>query len=132
MNASWPVEIVNTGTELLFGSVVNTHLAYLGQQLFSLGLRVNRQTTIPDGLAIADVIREAASRCRLILITGGLGPTSDDLTREIVAELTGRSLRFDERVFSRIEARFAQRGLRLSDPIKRQAYVPEGSTVLPN
>ena len=132
MSAEWPVEIVNTGTELLFGSVVNTHLAYLGQQLFSLGLRVNRQTTIPDGLAIADVIREAASRSRLILITGGLGPTSDDLTREIVAELTGRSLRFDERVFSRIEARFAQRGLRLSDPIKRQAYVPEGSTVLPN
>ncbi len=50
MSAAWSVEVINTGTELLFGSVVNTHLAYLGQQLFSLGLRVDRQTTVPDGL----------------------------------------------------------------------------------
>jgi nicotinamide-nucleotide amidase len=132
MSARWSVEIVNTGTELLFGSVVNTHLAYLGQQLFSMGLRINRQTTAPDGLAIADVVRDAASRCRLLLITGGLGPTSDDLTREIVAEMTGRSLHFDESIFSRIAAHFDRRGLSLSEPIKRQAYVPEGSIVLPN
>ena len=62
MSAAWSVEVINTGTELLFGSVVNTHLAYLGQQLFSLGLRVDRQTTVPDGLAIADAIRAATSR----------------------------------------------------------------------
>jgi nicotinamide-nucleotide amidase len=132
MNASWPVEIINTGTELLFGSVINTHLAYLGQQLFSLGLRVDRQTTVPDGRGIADVVREAASRCRLIVVTGGLGPTSDDLTREVVAELTGRALRFDESVFSRIEAHVTKRGFRLVEAIKRQAYIPEGATVLPN
>lgn len=132
MNASWPVEIINTGTELLFGSVVNTHLAYLGQQLFSLGLRIDRQTTIPDGLAIADVIREAASRCRLMLITGGLGPTSDDVTREVVAELTGRALRLNESIFSVIEAHVTKRGFRFTDAIKRQAYIPEGATVLPN
>jgi len=132
MSASWPVEIINTGTELLFGSVVNTHLAYLGLQLFSLGLRVDRQTTVPDGLAIADVVREAASRSRLVIITGGLGPTSDDVTREVVAELTGRTLRFDESVFSKIEAHVLKRGFRFSDAIKRQAYVLEGATVLPN
>ncbi|HYZ73586.1 MAG TPA: molybdopterin-binding protein, partial [Chthoniobacterales bacterium] len=68
------VELINTGTELLFGSVVNTHLAFLGQELFSLGLRITRQTTVPDGYAIRDAILEAAQRCRLILITGGLGP----------------------------------------------------------
>jgi len=132
MSASWSVEIVNTGTELLFGSVVNTHLAYLGQQLFSLGLRVDRQTTVPDGLAIADVVREATSRSQLVIITGGLGPTSDDVTREVVAELTGRTLRFDESVFARIEAHVLKRGFHFSDAIKRQAYVLEGATVLPN
>src|SRR6201989_1376573 len=88
------VELINTGTELLFGSVVNTHLAFLGQQLFSLGLRITRQTTVPDGYAIRDAILEAAQRCRLMLITGGLGPTTDDVTREIVAELTGRPLEY--------------------------------------
>src|SRR5260370_17767579 len=78
MSASWPVEIVNTGTELLFGSVVNTHLAYLGQQLFSLGLRIDRQTTVPDGLAIVDVVREATSRSQLVIITAGCVPPPPD------------------------------------------------------
>jgi nicotinamide-nucleotide amidase len=132
MSAAWPVGVINTGTELLFGSVVNTHLAYLGQQLFSLGLRVDRQTTVPDGLAIADAIRAATSRSRLVIVTGGLGPTSDDVTREVVAELTGRRLQFDESVFSKIEAHVLERGLHLSDAIKRQAYILEGATILPN
>jgi competence/damage-inducible protein CinA-like protein len=132
MSASWPVEVINTGTELLFGSVVNTHLAYLGQQLFSLGLRVDRQTTVPDGLAIADAVREATLRSRLVIITGGLGPTSDDVTREVVAELTERTLRVDGTVLSKIEAHVVKRGFCFSDAIKRQAYVIEGATVLSN
>jgi nicotinamide-nucleotide amidase len=126
------VELINTGTELLFGSVVNTHLSFLGQQLFSLGLRISRQTTVPDGYAIRDAILEAARRCQLILITGGLGPTTDDVTREIVAELTGRSLEYDETIFAKIKERFERRGLKLTDPISRQAYVPKGAQVLPN
>src|ERR1700741_5005463 len=125
-------ELINTGTELLFGSVVNTHLAFLGQQLFSLGLRITRQTTVPDGDTIRDAILEAAPRCQLVLITGGLGPTTDDVTREIVAELTGRSLEYDETIFAKIRERFEKRGLRLTDPISRQAYVPKGAQVLPN
>jgi nicotinamide-nucleotide amidase len=112
--------------------VVNTDLAYLGQQLFALGLRVDRQTTVPDGFTIADVVREAASRSRLVIITGGLGPTSDDVTRELLAELTGRALRFDETVFARIEAHVLKRGFRFSDAIKRQAHILEGASVLPN
>jgi nicotinamide-nucleotide amidase len=126
------VEVITTGTELLFGSVINTHLAFLGQQLFSLGLRISRQTTVPDGDAIRDAIVEAAPRCQLILITGGLGPTTDDITREIVAELAGRPLEYDESIFARIKERFQKRGLRLTDPISRQAYVPRGAQVLPN
>jgi nicotinamide-nucleotide amidase len=132
MTPSDTAEVITTGTELLFGSVVNTHLAFLGQQLFSLGLRISRQTTVPDGYAIRDAILEAAARSRLILITGGLGPTTDDVTREIVADLAGRPLEYDESIFAKIRERFEKRGLRLTDPISRQAYVPRGAQVLPN
>jgi len=132
MTPSDTAEVITTGTELLFGSVVNTHLAFLGQQLFSLGLRISRQTTVPDGYAIRDAILEAAARSRLILITGGLGPTTDDVTREIVADLAGRPLEYDGSIFAKIRERFEKRGLRLTDPISRQAYVPRGAQVLPN
>ena len=132
MNSSALLEVINTGTELLFGSVVNTHLPYLGQQLFSIGLRVQRQVTVPDGASIGEAIVEARERSDILLVTGGLGPTSDDLTREIVAELTGRELVYHEEIFSPIRERFEQRGIRMSDRIKRQAYVPKGATVLVN
>jgi nicotinamide-nucleotide amidase len=126
------VEVLNTGTELLFGSVINTHLSFLGQQLFPLGLRVQRQVTVPDGDAIRDAILESAARCDMILVTGGLGPTSDDITREIVSELTSRPLRYDDHIFQKIRERFARRGLKMTDRISRQANVPEGAAVLPN
>jgi len=126
------VEVLNTGTELLFGSVINTHLSFLGQRLFPLGLRVQRQMTVPDGDAIRDAILESATRSDLILVTGGLGPTSDDITREIVAELTRRPLRYDDSIFQKIKERFDRRGLKLTNRISRQAYVPEGAAVLPN
>jgi competence/damage-inducible protein CinA-like protein len=126
------VEVLNTGTELLFGSVINTHLSFLAQQLFPLGLRVQRQLTLPDGDSIRDAIMEAAIRCDIILVTGGLGPTSDDITREIVAELTGRPLQYDDSIFHKIRERFERRGLKMTDRTSRQAYVPEGAAVLPN
>lgn len=126
------IEVLNTGTELLFGSVINTHLSFLAQQLFPLGMRVQRQLTLPDGDSIRDAVVESATRCDIILMTGGLGPTSDDVTREIVAELTGRPLLYDDSIFQRIKERFDRRGLKMTDRISRQAYVPEGATVLPN
>src|SRR6202035_2726432 len=126
------VEILNTGTELLFGSVINTHLSFLAQQLFPIGLRVQWQSTIPDGDAIRDAITESARRCDVILVTGGLGPTTDDITREIVSELTGRPLRYDDSIFQKISERFRKRGIKMTDRTARQAYVPEGAAVLPN
>ena len=81
------MEIINTGTELLLGAVLNTHGAWLGQQLMGLGLREERQMTVPDGDAIREALAEAAQRADIVILTGGLGPTSDDLTREITAEL---------------------------------------------
>lgn len=126
------LEVVNTGTELLLGKVVNTHAAFFGQELFKLGLRIQRQTTIPDGAEIRTVLAEAFPRCDAILVTGGLGPTSDDITREVVAEMLGRPLHLDGGVLATIHEMFRVRGLRQNASNDRQALVPEGAVVLEN
>lgn len=126
------VEVINTGTELLLGNVINTHLGYLGRQLFKLGLRIDRQTTVPDGLAIREILIEAIPRCEILLVTGGLGPTSDDLTREITAELLNRPLQESAEVMQAMEDLCRSRGVNFRESMKRQALVPEGAEVLPN
>ncbi len=126
------LEVVNTGTELLLGKVVNTHAAFFGQELFKLGLRIQRQTTIPDGDGIRTVLGECFPRCDVILVTGGLGPTSDDLTREAVSGMLGRELRLDPGVLATIREMFRTRGLRQNRSNDRQAMVPEGAVVLEN
>ncbi len=126
------VEVLNTGTELLLGSVVNTHAAWLGRQLFPLGLRLTRQTTVPDGAAIRDALLEAFPRCDVLLVTGGLGPTTDDITRELVAELLARPLHADAEVLRAIEERCARRRFPFQERMRRQTMVPAGATVLPN
>ena len=126
------VEVINTGTELLLGNVINTHLGYLGRQLFKLGLRIERQSTVPDGLAIRDMLAEAIPRSDLLLVTGGLGPTSDDLTREIAAELLRRPLRESPAVMQAMQELCRNRGVTFRESMKRQAQVPEGAEVLPN
>lgn len=126
------VEVINTGTEILLGNVINTHLAFLGQELFKLGLRVERQTCVPDGPAIREALAESFGRAEIVLVTGGLGPTSDDLTRDLSAELLGRALAVDAGALEAIAAYFARLGKPLNDHIRRQALAPAGSTVLPN
>jgi nicotinamide-nucleotide amidase len=127
------VEVINTGTELLLGQVVNTHLAYFGEQLFELELRVERQVCVPDGDAIEAALEEASGRAEVVIITGGLGPTSDDLTREITAGLFGAELSLDEKVLEHIEERFRRRAGRVMPPEnRRQAMVPRGAEVLWN
>jgi nicotinamide-nucleotide amidase len=126
------VEIINTGTELLLGEVTNTHLGYLAQSLFGLGLRVERQITVPDGVAIAEAFEDAMGRSELILVTGGLGPTSDDITRDAAAEAFGKTLIFHPEILEGIAARFASRKYPMNDLQKSQAMVPEGGVVLEN
>jgi nicotinamide-nucleotide amidase len=126
------VEVLNTGTELLLGSVINTHAAYLGQSLFPLGLRLTRQTTVPDGGAIRDAMIEAFDRCDVLLVTGGLGPTTDDITREVAAELLGLRLFPDAKILRSIQERCSRRGFQFQERMARQTMVPEGATVLPN
>jgi nicotinamide-nucleotide amidase len=126
------VVVINTGTELLLGDVVNTHLAFIGGEIFSLGLRVERQVSVPDGTAIRDALGENLGRAEIIFVTGGLGPTTDDITREITAELLGLKLVPDPVLAESITERLRSRGIRLTDRILRQAQVPDGARVLPN
>lgn len=126
------VVVINTGTELLLGDVLNSHLSFIAREIFPLGLRIDRQITVPDGEAIRDAITESLGRADIIFVTGGLGPTTDDITREITADLFGLKLEHDPAIMRSIEERAARRGFRLTDRVARQADVPEGAMVLRN
>ena len=126
------VEILNTGSELLLGDVTNTHLPQIALRLATLGLRASRQVTVPDGAPIRLALAEAIDRCDILLVTGGLGPTADDVTREIAAELLGCPLEFSQEVEQAIRARLAARGYQLLPRMLRQAMVPRGASILPN
>src|SRR6478735_3122674 len=104
------VELVNTGSELLLGRVLNTHQQWLCRQLADCGYVVSRQIAVPDAAAdIEQAVREALSRADLVITTGGLGPTSDDLTRDAVARLLGRRLKEDAVVVAHIQSFFTER-----------------------
>ena len=126
------IEIINTGTELLLGNTLNTHGAWFGRELFKLGLRISRQTTVPDGDAIRDSLQEAIGRADAVIVTGGLGPTSDDLTREITADVMGLELITDEAALRSLENFFALRGRPMVDANLKQALCPVGADCLPN
>ena len=127
------IEVINTGTELLLGNVTNTHLPFLGQELFPLGARIERQVCVPDGPAIREALLAAfAGGADVVLVTGGLGPTSDDLTRDITAELLERPLSDDAGVLAGLQAYYARYGRKMLPSISRQAQVPAGATVIPN
>lgn len=126
------VIVINTGTELLLGDVLNSHLAFIAREIFPLGLRVDRQLSVHDGPAIRSALAESVDKTEIIFLTGGLGPTTDDVTKEITAEFLETRLRHDPAVMAAITARAARRGFRLTERTARQANVPEGATVLPN
>ena len=126
------IELLNTGSELLLGTVRDAHLQWLAQEIFPLGLRISRQGTVPDGSPIRDLLLEASGRSDLLIVTGGLGPTTDDITREIAAELTGRKLHLHQETLDRIQERCRRRGFAFQERMTRQAMVPEGARVLPN
>ncbi|MEM9079965.1 MAG: competence/damage-inducible protein A [Verrucomicrobiota bacterium] len=127
------IEILNTGTELLLGSTLNTHGHWMGDQLLKLGLRVQRQTTVPDGEAIQVAMEESVQRCDALIVTGGLGPTSDDLTREATAEVIGVEMIEDEQAVRTMREFFAKRGYgAMPEANRKQALVPVGADVLPN
>lgn len=124
--------LLNTGTELLLGDVQDRHLVFIAREVFPLGLRVNEQRTVPDGPAIQDALADLFSRTEILFVSGGLGPTTDDITREIVADLLGLKLDQDPRLLASLKQRLAARGIKWTDRIARQADVPTGAQVLAN
>jgi len=125
-------EVINTGSELLLGLVQNTHLAWLAGELAPLGVAISRQVCVPDGPDIRGALDKALDRADLVICTGGLGPTTDDITREAAAELLGLPLVEDKKISDAIRERFARRGLPMADRVARQAMVPAGAEALPN
>jgi nicotinamide-nucleotide amidase len=127
------IELLNTGSELMLGRVLNTHQQWLCRRLADLGYVVTRQMAVPDTASdIQSAVREALGRADLVLVTGGLGPTSDDLTRDLIAQLLGKQLRRDDAVLDHIQRRFAARKLPMPKNNEVQAMVPEGAQVLAN
>jgi nicotinamide-nucleotide amidase len=125
--------ILAVGSELLTSTFVDTNSLYITGELERLGVCVAYKSVVGDDrdeLAVA--IRQALSRVDLLVCTGGLGPTDDDVTREVVAEVLGRELREDARITAQIEARFVARGLAMPAINRRQAMVPAGAIVLDN
>ena len=131
------VELITTGSELLLGATLNTHQQWIGRQLAEIGMPVSRQLTVPDsGTAIAEAVAEALNRADLIITTGGLGPTSDDRTRDEIARLLGLTMSEDPAVLKQIELAFRRRNRPLPPNFKSlasiQAQVPAGALVLKN
>lgn len=126
------IELLTTGTELMLGTTQNTHGAWIGQRLFGMGLRIERQVTVPDGQPVVDAIRMGADDGEVLIVTGGLGPTSDDLTREALAEVLGLEMIEDEAAVRTIEEFFASRGRVMAEANRKQAMAPVGADILPN
>lgn len=126
-------EIVSTGTELLLGETLNTSAHYLSGKLSSLGIEVDYQTTIGDNPErLEQVLRQAIKRSDLLLTTGGLGPTLDDLTKELVARVLDLSLELDPSSLEEIKKFFARRKAPMPLNNEKQAYFPKGAQILPN
>src|SRR6266446_2151377 len=124
--------LINTGTELLLGDVQDAHLAFIAREIFPLGLRIEERRTVPDTEAIRRTLRELLSACEILFVTGGLGPTTDDITREMVADVLGLELRRSSELLSSLQQRLQIRGIKWAAGIARQADVPAGAQVLPN
>jgi len=124
--------LINTGTELLLGNVQDAHLAFIAREIFPLGLRIEERRTVPDSEAIRHTLVELFPRCEILFVTGGLGPTSDDITREMIADSLGLELRQDPQLLNSLRQRLQIRGIKWAAGIARQSDVPVGAQVLPN
>ena len=130
---SHTVEILSVGTELLLGNIANTDAQMLSQGLSELGLNVFWHTVVGDNLQRAEeAVALAKQRADIIITTGGLGPTCDDLTKNVLAEAFGKKLVFDEGSAQRIRSYFQRTGRPMTDNNLQQAMLPEGCTILEN
>ena len=125
--------LINIGDELLIGQVVNTNAAFIGQQMSAAGFELTDVVTIGDNSqAIRDTITTSLAKTDVVIMTGGLGPTKDDITKKIICDIFQRELVMDEPTLKHVTEIFASRGMALTDTNRQQALVPQGCTVLSN
>ena len=126
-------EIIAIGSELVLGQIIDTNSAFIAGRLLENGIEVIQTTTVGDDLnRMEGVIKGAIDRSRVIITTGGLGPTEDDLTREAIANVTRRPLAFQPHLMEQIEAIFRKRNFRMTENNRVQAYIPEGAIPIEN
>jgi nicotinamide-nucleotide amidase len=126
-------EIITIGDELLIGQVIDTNSAWIAEQLNMAGIKVHQITSISDNQEhILQTLKEASSRVQLILITGGLGPTKDDITKQTLCKYFDTSLVFSEEAYKNVENLFYHRGVKVTEVNRQQAMVPANCIVLPN
>ena len=126
-------EIVAIGSELLLGQIVDTNSAWMAQRLTALGVNLYFTSVVGDNPGrMREVIQRALERADIVITSGGLGPTQDDLTREIVAEVTGRKLILDAGLLEQVEEHFRRRGRTMTPNNRRQGYMPEGAIPVKN
>ncbi len=126
-------ETISIGTELLLGGITDTNAVWIAQRLAEVGVDLYFRTTVGDNVVrIVDAIKHALTRADIVITTGGLGPTVDDMTREAVARATNRELVLDDNLLEQIRVRFSKWGTPMSENNVRQAYVPRGATPIEN
>ncbi len=127
------VEIISIGDELLIGHTVNTNAAWMGEQLFKSGIQVSWISDVGDEAgAIRTALERAEERAEVVLVTGGLGPTHDDITREVVCDYFATGLRLDHDLLLEIERLFSRRGIPMARINENQAMVPGGARLITN
>ncbi|MBU0676802.1 MAG: competence/damage-inducible protein A [Verrucomicrobia bacterium] len=127
------VELISTGSELLSGRTLNRHAQYLGEELARIGLRLTRDTTLGDDrTAIADAVRSSLERVDVVFVTGGLGPTVDDVTRDSLADVLNREVVTDEESLRRLHEKYASFDRTVTEGAARQALIVQGARALPN
>jgi len=126
-------EIITTGTELLLGEIVDTNAPFIARQLRAIGVNLFYKITVGDNRErLAEALRQSLNRSDVVIVTGGLGPTVDDITREAVADATGRPLEPRPEIMAHLKDFFGRRGRSFTENNLRQAYLPRGARMIPN
>jgi nicotinamide-nucleotide amidase len=126
------VFLLSTGTELLVGDVREAHLSFIAREILPLGLRIEEQRVVGDGPQIRDALEQLFARSEILFVTGGLGPTSDDLTCELVGQSLGLKVERNATLLANLKRRFQERGIKWNDRVAKQADVPSGGEILAN
>jgi len=125
--------IISIGNELLNGRTMNSNATFIGSKLYEIGISTQMVITIRDeAQSISDNLQRALQESDLVFLTGGLGPTHDDITKKVVTEFFDARLIYDELIVRRIEEKFRERGLKMPEVNREQGYVPDKATIIPN